>query len=212
MPAADRLDWLAMLGKTDPWTAYLSGGCTADLAGWQGDLDRARALVQSTLSGVDRLGEPRALSAIWPAAALGLAAEADRVERAQVAGDAPAVGEARALGRELLDRARAAVRRTRELGRQVGPEALAWLARAEAEWTRLAGRSDPEAWRAAVDAFSYGYVYEVARCQWRLAEALLGVGDREQATAAARAAYDIALRLQAEPLRKALELLARRDR
>jgi hypothetical protein len=101
--------------------------------------------------------------------------------------------------------------RARELGRQVGPEALAWLARAEAEWTRLEGRSDPEAWRAAVDAFSYGYVYEVARCQWRLAEALLGVGDREQATAAAQAAYDTALRLRAEPLRKVLELLARRD-
>jgi class 3 adenylate cyclase/tetratricopeptide (TPR) repeat protein len=211
MPAADRLDWLATLGKTDPWTAYLSGGCTADLACWQGDLNRARTLVRSTLSGVDRLGDLRALSAIWPAA-LGLAAEADRVERAQVAGDAPAVGEARALGRELLDRARAAVRRTRELGRQVGPEALAWLARAEAEWTRLEGRSDPEAWRVAVNAFSYGYVYEVARCQWRLAEALLGVGDREQATAAAQAAYDTAMRLQAEPLRKVLELLTRRDR
>ena len=211
MPAADRLDWLAMLGKTDPWTAYLSGGCTADLACWQGDLDRARVLVQSTLLGVDRMGKLRALSAIWPAA-LGLAAEADRVERAQVAGDAPVIGEARVLGRELLDRARAAERRARELGRQVGPEALAWLARAEAEWTRLDGRSDPEAWRAAVDAFSYGYVYEAARCQWRLAEALLDVGDREQATAAAQAAYDIVLRLQAEPLRKVLELLARRGR
>jgi hypothetical protein len=211
VPGSDRLDWLATLGKTDPWIAYLSGGCTADLACWQGDLDRARALVWSTLPGVDGMGKLRALSAIWPAA-LGLAAEADRVERAQVAGDAPVVGEARALGRELLDRARAAVRRARELGRQVGPEALAWLARAEAEWTRLEGRSDPAAWRAAVDAFSYGYVYEVARCQWRLAEALLGVGDREQATAAAHAAYDIALRLQAEPLRKVLELLAHRDR
>jgi hypothetical protein len=88
--------------------SYLSGGCTADLAGWQGDLDRARALVWSTLPGVDRMGKLRALSAIWPAA-LGLAAEADRVERAQVTGDAPAIGEARALGRELLDLARAAV-------------------------------------------------------------------------------------------------------
>jgi DNA-binding NarL/FixJ family response regulator len=55
-------------------------------------------------------------------------------------------------------------------------------------------------------------VYEVARCQWRLAEALLGVGDREQATAAARAAYESALRLGAEPLRGALEALARRGR
>jgi DNA-binding NarL/FixJ family response regulator len=46
----------------------------------------------------------------------------------------------------------------------------------------------------------------------RLAEALLGVGNREQATAAARAAYESALRLGAEPLRGALEALARRGR
>ena len=41
----------------------------------------------------------------------------------------------------------------------------------------------PRLWQAAVEAFSYGNVYEVARCQWRLAEALLstrrpGAGDR----------------------------------
>ena len=46
------------------------------------------------------------------------------------------------------------------------------LAKAEAEWTRLQGRSDPARWQAAVEAFSYGNVYAVARCQWRLAEAL----------------------------------------
>jgi DNA-binding NarL/FixJ family response regulator len=208
---ADRLDWLATLGEADPWTAYLTGGCTADLACWQGDLDKARALVQSTLSGVDRLGKLRALSAIWPAS-IGLGAEANRAKRAQVAGDEPGVGEARALGRELVDRARAAVRRARESGRQVGPEALAWLARCEAEWTRLEGHSDPEAWRAAVDAFSYGYVYEEARSRWRLAEALLGTGDREQAAAEALAAHHTAVRLWAEPLRGAVEALARRAR
>jgi DNA-binding NarL/FixJ family response regulator len=52
----------------------------------------------------------------------------------------------------------------------------------------------------------------VARCQWRLAEALLGMGDREAATTAATAAYRTAVRLEAEPLRKALEGLARRAR
>jgi DNA-binding NarL/FixJ family response regulator len=85
-------------------------------------------------------------------------------------------------------------------------------AKAEAEWTRLQGNSDPKAWQAAIDAFSFGHVYEVARCRWRLAEALLGAGDRQGATVAARAAHETADRLGAEPLRGALEALARRGR
>src|SRR5512133_503021 len=52
----------------------------------------------------------------------------------------------------------------------------------------------------------------LALCQWRLAEALLSTGDREHATVAARAAYQTAVRLGAEPLRSALEALARRGR
>jgi DNA-binding NarL/FixJ family response regulator len=86
------------------------------------------------------------------------------------------------------------------------------LAKAEAEWTRLQGHSDPKAWQAAVEAFSYGHIYEVARCQWRLAEALLSRGDREPATEAARAAYQTAVRLGAKPLRGVLESLARHGR
>ncbi|HEU4900996.1 MAG TPA: response regulator transcription factor, partial [Actinomycetota bacterium] len=104
------------------------------------------------------------------------------------------------------------LQRARELGRQVGPEALAWLARAEAEWTRVEGRPDPVRWAAAADAFGYGYLYEEARCRWRLAEALLGEGRREEAAAAARAAHEIAERLGAGPLLAAVEALARRGR
>ena len=70
----------------------------------------------------------------------------------------------------------------------------------------------PKAWQAAVDAFSYGHVYAVARCQWRLAEALLGAGDREQATAAVRAAHETAANSGRQPLQAALEALARRGR
>jgi DNA-binding CsgD family transcriptional regulator len=104
------------------------------------------------------------------------------------------------------------LQRARDLGRQVGPEALAWLAKAEAEWTRVDGRPDPGRWSAAADAFGYGYVYEEARSRWRLAQALLGDGNRDQANAAARTAYHTALQLRAEPLRKAVEALARRAR
>jgi hypothetical protein len=77
-------------------------------------------------------------------------------------------------------------------------------AKAEPEWTRLKGRSDPARWQAAVEAFSSGNVYAGARCQWRLAEALAAAGDREQATTAARVAHATATRLGAGPLQAAL--------
>jgi hypothetical protein len=160
---------------------------------------------------VGQLGEIGMLSAIWPTA-VGLAAEADRAARARAAGERPRLAEARTRGRELLDRARASVQRARAIQRRVGPEALAWLAKAEAEWTRLEGHSDPERWRAAVDAFTYGYRYEVARCQWRLAEALLGIGDHTEATATARTAHRTAMQLRSTPLRQAIEALAQRER
>jgi DNA-binding CsgD family transcriptional regulator/tetratricopeptide (TPR) repeat protein len=209
--ATERLDWLTALGDDDPWIATVAGGCAADLACWQGDLDRARSLVGSTLAMIDRSWQGRPLSAIRPAA-LGLAAEAERAGQAWATGDEAGFDALRAVGQDLVERARAGQAKARAQGSWVGPEALAWLAKAEAEWTRLEGHSDPERWRAAVDGFSYGDVYEVARCQWRLAEALLTLGNREQAAAAARAAYQTALRLRAEPLRKALEALARRSR
>jgi hypothetical protein len=117
------------------------------------------------------------LSAIWTAT-LGLATEAEAAEKARAAGDQPSVAEA---GGTLIELAHTAVKTAQAAGRQVGPEARAWLARAEAEWARLESRPDPDLWRSAVDAFGYGYVYEEARCRWRLAEALLATGRREDA-------------------------------
>ena len=87
-----------------------------------------------------------------------------------------------------------------------------WHAKAEAEWTRLQGHSDPARWQAAAEAFSDGHVYAMARCQWRQAEALLMSGERERATAAAGTAHQTAIRLGAKPLQAALEALARRGR
>jgi DNA-binding CsgD family transcriptional regulator len=141
--------------------------------------------------------------------AIGLVVQAERAERARAAGDAGSRRDATAVGHMLLERARTAVE---QKGLWHSVDLRCWHAKAEAEWSRLQGRSDPNAWLAAVEAFSYGHVYEVARCRWRLAEALLGAGDREQATAAARAAHATAVGLGAEPLRGALEALARRGR
>jgi DNA-binding CsgD family transcriptional regulator len=209
--ATERLARLAPYRTTDPYVAYLAGGCEADLLRWRGELERSSELARETLLTQEEAGVPWVLSAIWPAA-LALAAEGDLAERARAAGDQAAVKEHLAVGEDLLERARAALQRARDRGRQVGPEALAWLARAEAEWARVEGRPDPAAWAAAADAFGYGYLYEEARCRWRLAEAWLLEGDRDQAAEAARAAHEIAGRLGARPLLAALEDLGRRGR
>jgi DNA-binding CsgD family transcriptional regulator len=91
-------------------------------------------------------------------------------------------------------------------------EAGAWQARVEAEAARLAGRAEPALWRAAVDAFGYGHVYEQGRSRWRLAEVLLAADDRAAAAEELRAAAEVAARLGAAPLRSAVTALARRGR
>jgi DNA-binding NarL/FixJ family response regulator len=185
----------------------VAAGAT-ELASWQGELDRLGAVLQSALG----TAGPSERSQVAGLCASGLRVEAERALRARDRGDHDRLREAQAAGRALLEHARATAAEQPE--RELAPnrELRGWLAVAEAEWTRLEGHSDPARWQAAVDAFSYGFVYEVARCQWRLAEALVGSGDREQATEAARGAYQTAVRLGAEPLRAALQTLARRAR
>lgn len=209
--AEERLARLQPGSTDDVWVAYLAGGCGADLALWKADASSARQRARSALDLLDASDEPWELSAIWPAA-LGVAAEAEHADRARAVVDEKAVAHARAAGQALLDRCRTVAARARSVGRQIGPEALAWLARAEAEWTRVGGRPEPALWAAAAEAFSYGYVYEEARCRWRLAEALLAAGRRDAAADPARAAHQAAVQLGAEPLRERVEALARRGR
>ncbi len=78
----------------------------------------------------------------------------------------------------------------------------------------MRAHSGPEvaAWEQAVAAFDYGDPYELARCERRLAEALLVADRREEAAERARAARDTAVRLGAVPLREELDTLIRRGR
>jgi ATP/maltotriose-dependent transcriptional regulator MalT len=209
--ARERLARLEPIRDHDSWVAYLAGGCEIDLAFWEGDLEQARSSTRRVLGVLADWDESWELSAIWPDA-LGLAALAEIAERARIADDQTTLSEVRAEGEALLEQSRTAAERARSVGRQIGPEAVAWLARAEAEWIRLEGRSDPSAWRVAADGFAYGYVYEEARSRWRLAEALLSTGERDAAQTEARSAYATALQLGATPLRNAVEALATRGR
>ncbi|HEY6706457.1 MAG TPA: AAA family ATPase [Actinomycetota bacterium] len=207
-----RLRQLAGLAGTDPVLDRDVAVWEAELASWQGDPDRARSAIRRGLAAADAVGHfDQALEGAW-VCMNGLSVEADRAERARAAGDTSTLTDALAAGRTLLERTRAAVEQAPGAGLGHDVHVRGRHAKAEAEWTRLQGRSDPARWGAAVDAFSFGNVYAVARCQWRLAEALAGAGDREQATLAARAAHATATRLGAAPLRAALEALARRGR
>jgi DNA-binding CsgD family transcriptional regulator len=212
-PAASaRLRQLVALSGTIPDLDKNVAVWEAELATWQGDLDRARSAIQRALAAADAIGHfDQAFEWTW-VCMNGISVEADRAERARVAGDTATLDDAIAAGRGLLERARAAVAQAPQAGLGHDVHIRGRLARAEAEWTRLQGRSDPERWQAAVEAFSYGHVYAMARCRWRLAEALAGAGDREKAAAAARAAHATATSLGAAPLREALEALARRGR
>jgi tetratricopeptide (TPR) repeat protein len=210
--AAKRLRQLLAFTGVDPGLDKDVAVWEAELATWQGGLDRARSAIQRALAGADMIEDlDQPLEIAW-VCMKGLTVEAERAERARVAGEAATLTDAVEVGHALLERARAAVEQAPQAGLAHDVNLRGWRAKTEAEWTRLQGHSDPKAWQAAVDAFSFGHVYAVARCQWRLAEVLLGAGDRERATVAARAAYQTATRLGAEPLRGALEALARRGR
>ncbi|MBD9703714.1 AAA family ATPase [Streptomyces sp. ID01-12c] len=144
-------------------------------------------------------------------AALALGAVADAVAERRSAGDEEEVRRWAATGEELVRAARDTAAVGEDGGGQ-GPEGLAWLARAEAEWTRVRTGPEVDVWRRAVDAFAFGDPYESARCRLRLAEALLAAGAREEAAAEARVVAETADRLGAVPLRAALDALVRRGR
>jgi DNA-binding CsgD family transcriptional regulator len=144
-------------------------------------------------------------------AAVGLWAHADQAVLARTAGDEAAERAAIGAANDLVERARWAAATTHSGPRAwIGVEGRAWLARAEAEWHRAMGDDEPKLWRDVVDAFDYGYPYEVARSRWRLAGALVARGDRDEARSEWRRALEIADRLDAAPLRRALDDLARR--
>ena len=110
--------------------------------------------------------------------------------------------------------ARRAVRLREQSVWDEGPEALAWLARVDAEHARvrwLAGSGETEldelvaAWRLAVERFdAYGHVFETARSRSRLAAVLRAGGHPAEADEVAALAVAQARRLGAEPLLREL--------
>jgi hypothetical protein len=160
----------ALTERLFDWLGELVAGIVlTDAAAQRGDAEEAVARFRSTinaLTGADD-GLPDATVRL---AALTLAAVADTAAEARRTGDEAAAGRWTQTAAELVDMARRAAGKGED-GTSQGAEGIAWLARAEAENARAAGRTDVAAWQRAVTAFGYGDVYEDARSRRRLAEA-----------------------------------------
>jgi len=150
-------------------------------------------------------------SVIRPAA-VALSARADRALLARASGDDDLAAAELAAADELRTIARQGAVFPRRPKFILGPEGRGWLARAEAEYRRASGENDPQAWQTVLEEFGPAYVYEIARTQWRLAEALAEAGRRDEAADHWRQAAHTADTLKARPLRRALDDLARRAR
>ncbi|SEE95522.1 regulatory protein, luxR family [Streptomyces sp. 3213] len=209
LKAADRAR--ALLEGPFDWMAAMVAGIVLTDAG--GSRDEPEAAVEAMRSTVAALTDDsgRRPDLTVRLAALALAPVADRAAALRLTGDEAGVRHWTETATELVELARA-VAQEGDGHRPQGPEGMAWLARAEAEWTRATTGSDAAAWEKAVTAFDYGDVYEQARCQFRFAEALLAADRREEAAAQARAARETAIRLGAAPLLARLDTLVRRGR
>jgi DNA-binding CsgD family transcriptional regulator len=204
--ADERRTWLEPFWD-DAFVAYIARGLLAEQALWRGDTETALAEAEAALAADARRGISPAAVRV---AAVALGARADRASAARSAGITTAVAAEEAAGARLLETAREGARFPERPRSVLGPEGRGWLARAEAEYQRLIGRNDPAGWEKTLAEFGVGYIYETARTQWRLAEALALNGRAREAADVWRAAAATAERLRAEPLRAALDDLGRR--
>jgi DNA-binding CsgD family transcriptional regulator/tetratricopeptide (TPR) repeat protein len=194
---------------TQPWFATPLFTATAELAIMEGRLDDADAAVAEGLrvAGADLIFG----ASLY---ALGLRAAADRAELAHARRAGDEVLEARLVGNALAGELRARMSPEGADGTVPTPRTEAQAMLGVAELARLGGRSDPDLWAAAAEAWErLGESYPAAYARWRQAEALLLGGlVREQVEPSLRAAYATASELGAAPLRTQIEALARRGR
>lgn len=219
--------------------AYFTSGYRARLAAWRGDdaglaeaLQQTRALAELAPQQPFPLAVALAAEVearLWagePDGAVAMAGEAMRL--AAVDPDHRAESLA-ILCRAHADQAGAAARTGRGADAGADPQLAALVASADvashtrrhalactsrAELSRAAGDRVAAPWRTAVEAWARaGDPYQEAGARWRLAWAL--VADRSGRSEAALHlawAHEVARRLGAEPLRNAVQRLARRAR
>jgi DNA-binding CsgD family transcriptional regulator len=139
---------------------------------------------------------------------LALRAEADLAASARARRSEADLSEARSRGAGILQEMRALTEEVRAERPYYLAMAMASLALCEAEFARLEGRMEPDAWGAAVAAYE-GQPYVRAYALMREGEAaLIGPHDKPRAAAVLAEAHAIATRLRARPMLKLIETLA----
>jgi DNA-binding CsgD family transcriptional regulator/tetratricopeptide (TPR) repeat protein len=178
----------------------------AELATWRGEHAAARSAVAR---GLRQLAETEEFWFSIVLCAHGLRAEADAAER--LSGRVPSeLPDIRATAEDLLAHARDLAGRYHSAGI---PVASAGLALCEAEFTRLEQRSDPHGWAAVAHAWEeLAEPYASAYALWRQAEALLARKRSKETAVVLRRAHHLAAGLDARPLLREIELIARQGR
>jgi len=206
--ADERHTWLEPFWN-DTMVAYIGRGLLAEQALWRGDTELALAHAQAAISAESW---PSHGPSVIRVAAIAVTAHADRAIARRAAGDLDGAAAEVAAAAAMLDLAREGARYPARPKAVLGPEGRGWVARCHAEYERARGANSPSAWEEVLAAFGPGYVYETARTQWRLAEALAEAGRRDDASAVWRSAAATAAKLCAAPLAASLADLARRAR
>lgn len=143
---------------------------------------------------------------------LGLRAQADRITAGRDLADEGLVADATAAAAALAARARS-IRpspfdESRSPSGTAVPDAATW----DAEWSRLTGPSEPDAWGRAVDAWlALSRPYFAVYALWRQAEALMeGRAQRRSVGPIVLHGMELAQEIGAIPLLRELERLALR--
>jgi DNA-binding CsgD family transcriptional regulator/tetratricopeptide (TPR) repeat protein len=196
---------------TDPEREAGLQSLVGDLAIWQGDPGRARAAAAQPLGGpASNIATVRYVGAVYAA---GLRAEADiaavfRARRRWADVD-DAIGRGCAIAERMRDYAEESAGRLAQEGL-----ASAFLGLCDAELSRLRESVDPGPWsRAAALWEARDCMFPRAYALYREAETQLAAGEgRISAAVPLCKAYEIAVQLRAEPLRREISALAKRGR
>ena len=204
--AADAATVLSRANADESGTGQSSArgaAALAELALWDGNAGRARAIVDGALARVE------GAEYVWysaPLYALGAWALADQALHARAAGSDSDAADAHATA--LLARLDA------QLIDDGVPEVAAYRAQVAAELTRLVDAPEPAAWEESRQRWErLAFPFHAALCGWREAEALLLAGtERERAAERLAGTARQAQALGAAPLAAAVQALARRAR
>jgi DNA-binding CsgD family transcriptional regulator/tetratricopeptide (TPR) repeat protein len=205
---------LELAGRLGParFRQLASRSGLAELAIWEDRYDDGRAIVDQAVRELERLdlGEDNPFDAA-EICALGLRVEADCAELARAARTAAGVEQARGRAEPLIASLRAMTGPAADPGDAWTP---CFAGLGEAEWSRLQGRPDPQAWQRAAEHWERLVLpYRAAYACFRQAEALLAArAPRAQIQPVLQAAHRTTVALGAGPLRREIELLAGRGR